>query len=137
MPEYMAAHAKDGEKNKTLPVVEDASPAQPAVIPAVDNKAIAQGLILEAEMLEAQANKKKEEAYQLAPDLKPGRGRPSMDDETRAKVMEERKEKRRNRDRENAAKAKIEKKVNALEDKLQKKIVRDANRKTPVDLSSS
>src|SRR5271165_1129105 len=38
-----------------------------------DSASIAKGLIMQAELLEADANKKREEAYLLSPELKPGR----------------------------------------------------------------
>jgi len=115
--EYMA-------KQKTAPVpsVEDTLSA------LKDPVAIAKGLILQAELLEADANAKREEAYVLAPDLKPGRGRPADPDEIKAEKLEERKEKRRERDRLRAAEAKIDKADAALDAKVAAKLKRDAAR---------
>jgi len=95
-----------------------------------DPVAVAKGLILQAELLEADANAKREEAYLLSPDLKPGRGRPALPEEIMAEKLEERKAKRRERDQRKAAESKIEKKTQALTDKVNAKIVRDAARKT-------
>lgn len=85
-------------------------------------------LLTEAELLEAKANSKREEAYALAPELKPGRGRPPTPEEEKAQKLEERKAKRRERDQRKAAEAKVEKKEAALDAKVQAKIQRDAAR---------
>ena len=93
-----------------------------------DPMAIAKGLILQAELLEQDANAKREEAYTLAPDLKPGRGRPADPEEIKADKMEERKAKRRERDQRKAAEAKVEKLESALNAKVNAKIARDSAR---------
>jgi hypothetical protein len=89
---------------------------------------IAKGLLLEAELLEQQATAKREEAYAMSPDLKPGRGRPALSEDEKKAILEERKEKRRERDRKKAAEARQEKKEKALEDKVSAKLKRDAVR---------
>lgn len=98
-------------------------------IPAGDPVAIAKGLILQAELLEKDAATKREEAYALAPDLKPGRGRPPTPEELKAEKAEERKEKRRERDRLKAAELRAKKQTDALDAKVAAKLERDALRK--------
>ena len=89
---------------------------------------MAKGLIAQAEILEQQAAAKREEAYALAPELKPGRGRPPTPEELKQQKLEERKQKRRERDQRKAAESKIEKKELALDEKVAKKLERDAAR---------
>lgn len=93
-----------------------------------DPVALAKGLILQAELLEQDALAKREEAYALAPDLKPGRGRPATPEELKEQKLEERKAKRRERDQRKAAESKIEKKESALDAKVEAKLKRDAER---------
>ena len=93
-----------------------------------DTVAIAKGLILQAELLEQDANTKREEAYLLAPELKPGRGRPPTPDELKAEKLEDRKAKRRERDKRKAAEAKIEKKESAINAAVEAKINRDSEK---------
>ena len=126
--------AKEASKNssassETAKSVVDATVAAGKNAGA-DPASIAKGLILQAELLEADANAKREEAYLLSPDLKPGRGRPALPEEIMAEKLEERKAKRRERDQRKAAESKVEKKTQALTDKVNAKIVRDAARKT-------
>ena len=102
--------------------------AEAAETESNDPAAIAKGLILQAEMLEKEAATKREEAYALAPDLKPGRGRPSLAEDVRAEKLEERKVKRRERDQRNAAAAKVEKVEAALDAKVEAKLQRDSVR---------
>ena len=85
---------------------------------------------MQAEMLEKDAESKRNEAYAMAPNLKPGKGRPALPEEIMAIKLEERKEKRRERDREKAANAKLEKNAAELNAKVKEKIVRDAARAT-------
>jgi hypothetical protein len=109
----------------------DAAPPVPTVntpVPTGDVSAIAKGLLLQAELLEADATAKREEAYALAPELKPGRGRPATPEELVDQKMEERKAKRRERDQRKAAEAKVEKKEAALDAKVAAKLKRDAAR---------
>ena len=107
-----------------------ASPVEAAV--AIDPKVLAEGLLLEAKLLEAQVEAKRTEAYSLCPELKPGRGRPQLDEDAKARVAAERKEKRKIRDQEILAQSKLDKKAQAAKDRLDKKILRDANKATPV-----
>lgn len=95
---------------------------------SIDLVAKAKILISEAEVLEKKAETMKEEAYLLAPDLKPGRGRPPTPEEEKALKLEERKEKRRERDRRKAAEARAAKAEAAIESKVAAKIARDEKR---------
>jgi len=88
----------------------------------------AKALISQAELLESDAERKREEAYTMAPELRPGRGRPPTPEEEKAQKMEERKAKRRERDQRKAAEAKVEKKEAALDARVAAKINRDAAR---------
>lgn len=85
-------------------------------------------LIAQADALEADADAKREEAYAMAPELKPGRGRPATPDELKAEKLAERKAKRKERDQRNAAEAKVEKVEAALDAKVEAKLRRDAAR---------
>lgn len=126
--------------------VEAERKANPLSDPS-DPAGVAQGLLIQAEMLEAEAKKKRAEAEALDPSLKPkaaksttvkvttvtetttkSRGRPKLSEEEKAIRAEERKVKRRERDRANAAKKKAEKEQQALTDAVNAKIVRDASR---------
>lgn len=93
-----------------------------------DPAAIAKGLIFQAEVLEADALAKREEAYALAPELKPSKGRPADPEDLKAQKAEERKVQRRERDRKKAADAKVSKVENALDAKVAAKLARDAAR---------
>jgi len=93
-----------------------------------DPVAIAKGLIAQAELLETDAAAKREEAYALDPDSRPGRGRPTLPDDIKAEKLEERKDKRRERDRLRAAEAKVDKADAALDAKVAAKLKRDAAR---------
>jgi len=105
----------------------------PLVLPPVgDPSAVAKGLILQAELLEKDAAAKREEAYALDPDSRPGRGRPTLPEDVKAEKAEERKEKRRERDRQKAAEARAEKKASALDAKVAAKIARDEARAAKV-----
>lgn len=94
-----------------------------------DPAVIAKGLIAQAELLEQEAAAKREEAYALHPESRPGRGRPPTPEEEKAQKLEERKLKRRERDQRKAAEAKAEKKSSAIEAKVNAKIARDVARK--------
>jgi hypothetical protein len=94
----------------------------------MDSVAQAKVLISQADALEAQADAKREEAYALVPELKPGRGRPADPEELKAEKLEERKTKRRERDQRKAAEAKVEKKESDLDAKVAAKLKRDAAR---------
>lgn len=93
-----------------------------------DPQALAKSLIAQAETLEQSAQAKRDEAYALAPDLKPGRGRPATPEELRDQKLEERKLKRRERDQRKAAESKVEKKEAAIDAKIAAKIERDTRR---------
>jgi hypothetical protein len=94
----------------------------------VDPVVLAKGLIIQAELLEKDAAVKREEAYALDPDSRPGRGRPTLPEDIKAEKLEERKDKRRERDRVRAAEARIEKKASALDAKVEAKLMRDSVR---------
>ena len=93
-----------------------------------DPTSVAKGLITQAELLEQDALAKREEAYALAPELKPGRGRPATPEELKEQKLEERKAKRKERDQRNAAEVKVVKSETALDAKVAAKIRRDEAR---------
>lgn len=102
-----------------------------SVVTSSDTSAMvakAKSLLSQAESMEETAWAKREEAYALAPELKPGRGRPPTPEEEVEAKLEERKAKRRERDQRKAAEAKVEKKEAALDAKVAAKIKRDAVR---------
>ena len=109
------------------------TPSVADVVDAVqaDPVAIAKGLIIQAELLEKDAAAKREEAYALDPDSRPGRGRPALPEDAKAAALEERKIKRRERDRAKAAADRAAKKEAALDTKVAAKLKRDAARATP------
>lgn len=115
--EYMANQANQTSTQPVDGAVVDADPV-----------AVAKGLIAQAELLEAEAAAKREEAYTMHPESRPGRGRPSLPEELKAQKAEERKIKRRERDQRKAAEAKLEKKTTALDAKVKAKLERDAAR---------
>ncbi len=99
---------------------------------------IARGLIKQAELLESDATAKRNEAYALAPELRPGVGRPALSEDIKAEKLEERKEKRRERDRARAATAKLNKVEAQIESSIESKAIRDAARlgQPPVKFST-
>jgi hypothetical protein len=117
--EYVAAQKSQTAPQQISDIVNGVKP---------DPSALAKGLIIEAELLEKDAAAKREEAYTLAPELKPGKGRPADPEEIKAEKLEERKDKRRERDRLRAAEAKQDKKDEALDAKVEAKLARDAAR---------
>lgn len=123
--EYMARQ-KDQSNTDAVAEAMALAKAEPAADPVV----VAKGLILQAELLEAEAAAKREEAYTLHPESRPGRGRPTLPEDIKAQKLEEQKAKRRERDQRKAAEAKVEKKVAAIDAKVNAKVVRDAARKT-------
>jgi len=102
-----------------------AAQKQARTVPEADKVSIAKGLILQAELLEDDAKSKREEAYNLAPELKPGRGRPADPEEIKAQKEEEKKIARRERDRAKAAALREAKKTEALDAKVSAKLERD------------
>jgi hypothetical protein len=97
-------------------------------VPEADKTSVAKGLIMQAELLEDDAKTKREEAYALAPELKPGRGRPSDPEEIKAQKIEEKKIARRENDRRKAAEKRATRKADALEAKVSAKLARDEAR---------
>jgi hypothetical protein len=120
--EYMA-------RQREASITPDASIADVISSIKQDPTIVAKGLIVQAELLEADAAAKREEAYAMSPELKPGKGRPALPEEIKAQKLEEQKAKRRERDQRNAAEAKVEKKVAVIDAQVDKKIMRDAARK--------
>lgn len=126
--EYMAK--QNQPKPEDIRTAEEKQAAAEALAAKMQDPAgLAKGLIAQAEMLEAEAQKKREEAYALVPELKPGRGRPALPEEIKAEKLEERKAKRRERDQRKAAEAKEAKKEADLDAKVAAKLKRDAARK--------
>ncbi len=93
-----------------------------------DTLSVAKGLLALADQLDEQATAKREEAYAMAPDLKPGRGRPAMAEDERAEKLEDRKTKRRERDQRKAAEARVEKAETLVNDRIAAKLARDEAR---------
>lgn len=120
--EYMA-------RQKAASTTPDTSIADVISSIKQDPAIVAKGLIVQAELLESDAAAKREEAYAMSPELKPGKGRPALPEDIKAQKLEEQKAKRRERDQRNAAEAKVEKKVAAIDAKVNAKVVRDAARK--------
>lgn len=98
---------------------------QAKTVPESDKVSVAKGLIMQAELLEEDAKSKREEAYGLAPELKPGRGRPADPEEIKAQKEAEKKIARRERDRAKAAERKEAKKTEALDARVSAKLARD------------
>jgi hypothetical protein len=127
--------AEYNARQMTTPPVEDTrTPAEKlAAAEAIaarmqDPSAAAKALIAQAEVLEATAAAKREEAYTMSPELKPGRGRPPTPEEEKEQKLEDRKNKRRERDQRKAAEAKVEKVEAALDARVEAKLKRDAAR---------
>lgn len=128
LPEYIAANSPEAKKSaeEKLEALKNSAPL-----------AKAQLLLDEADRLEFQAGNKRVEAYKLAPELNPGAGRPKTPDSEKERIREERLEKRRIRERANRQEQKAEKSVSLLEDKILKKMERDAQRPDPIELNES
>lgn len=110
------------------PTPQVQTPVDTTNMAPTDVVAMAKGLILQAELLEQDAAAKREEAYTLAPELKPGRGRPPTPEELKEQKAEERRIKRRERDQRKAAERKIERAESAIDAKVAAKLERDAAR---------
>ena len=93
---------------------------------AADPTVIAKGLLVQADLLEKDAAAKREEAYALDPESRPGRGRPPLPEDAKAIAAAERKIKRRERDRANAILNKAAKIESAIDTKVAAKLKRDA-----------
>lgn len=126
----------DGKAEEYQAAVKDAETSAPEVARTNDSKDpkfVAQGLILQAELLETDALAKREEAYTMAPELRPDesakkRGRPALTEKEKTTSSERRKEKRRDRDRVRAAKKRLEKTEADIRTAVDNKIVQDAER---------
>lgn len=114
----------------------------PVIEKEIDPVILANGLLAQADVLEKQASElvlqstaKRNEAYALAPSLKPvlNAGRPPLNETEKAANLLDRKQKRLERDRANAAKAKVEKTEQALLEKINNKVVRDSKRTAPIE----
>ena len=115
-----------------------------------DPKTVAYGLLMQVELLEAEAEKKRAEAYEMCPALIPSkkkrrprgeppkvdadgnklRGRPKLTEEERRISNENKKEKRRTRDRANTAKKRGLREKEALTKAVNEKIILDSQRTT-------
>lgn len=107
----------------------EVAPTKPQTYDGDDTKFVAEGLILQAELLEADAAAKREEAYAMEPSLKVDenvkkRGRPVLTSGEKAASDERRKERRRDRDRKKAA----EKRQATLTKSVDSHVVRAAER---------
>jgi hypothetical protein len=122
LEEYMAKQTT--EQNKDVQKTATATTALPEAVVSGDPVAIARGLLLQADLLEKEAKAKKLEAYAMAPELKPGRGRPTLTENEKLMSEHLRKEKRRERDRKKAKELK-ESKVSDIDLRVQAKIQRD------------
>jgi hypothetical protein len=118
--EYKAKQA-----NSAVDAVATVIAAEQASANAADPTAIARALISQAALLESDAASKREKAYELAPELRPGKGRPAMPADVKEVRMVERKDKRRSRDQAKAADAKVNKVTSALDAKVEAKLARD------------
>ena len=95
-------------------------------ITPVDNKAIAQGLLIQADMLLKESELKREEAYQLCPELKPiAKPKKEKTPEEIEAAIARTKANRLEGDRRRAAKAKEAKKDAEISAKAKAKIKRD------------
>ncbi len=114
-------------KQKDVPVEQNtvADTIAAARAMGTDPMAVARGLILQAEVMEADAAQKREEAYALAPELKPGKGRPADPVDVKEQKAEERRAARREKDRAKAAAAKATKATDAVDTKVSAKLARD------------
>lgn len=97
-----------------------------------DPKFVAEGLVLQAELLEADAKAKRTEAYALDPSLdvpeETRRGRPKLSDVEKEASAERRKEKRRERDRTKAAEKRKQVILDEVTMAVDNKVVKDAER---------
>jgi hypothetical protein len=64
------------QQQAPAPVLQESAPAQ-ATEGVLDNSSLASGMISQAEQFEAEAQRLREEAYEMEPSLKPRRGRPA------------------------------------------------------------
>lgn len=103
---------------------------------AIDPTVRAKDLLTQAAALEVEAAAKRQEAYTLVPELKPGVGRPQSSEEHKAIRKEQIKARRLERDRENAAATKVAKREGELDAKVAAKVLRDANRQPEASTSA-
>lgn len=115
--------------DKTVYVPEP-DPAKPTEVFEIDPVEHARGILAKAAELEAQVTQLREQAYGLAPHLKPTKGRPALTPEQRAESQAKRKEKRKVRDREIVVEERVAKRESALDAKVAAKLARDAERQT-------
>lgn len=128
MDEYMKAQSPIEKPEDTRTPEEKKAAAESLAAKMQDPTALAKSLIARAEVLEKEAAEKREEAYAMVPELRPGRGRPALSEEEKAKALEDRKQKRLERDRKKAAETKEKKKEAVLEEKVIRKLKRDAEK---------
>lgn len=120
---------KKAEANKPVEAPQDTARTHDAK----DPKFVAEGLILQAELLEADASTKREEAYAMVPGLRPDesskkRGRPTLTTEEKTASAGRRKEKRRKRDRAKAAEKRKTHAEDEIRTSIDTKVVQDAER---------
>lgn len=90
---------------------------------------VAEGLLMQAQLLEEEAEKKRQEAYAIDPSLAPKKkGRPELSAEEKAQREVEKKQRRLERDRAKAKERREAKAEQALNDAVAEKIARDAAR---------
>lgn len=110
---------------------EDSKPSTEKTLTPDADTSVAKGLLAQAELLEAEARKKREEVYKMFPELRPEevtRGRPENTETQKAARELERNEKRRVYEREQTRKKSEEKKAQAIQEAVDEKIIRDAQR---------
>jgi len=81
----------------TTSAAEEKFAQPPTAAPVNAAESVARGLIVQAELLELEASKKREEAYTIDPSLRPTVGRPTLSSEEKSLRKIKRNEKRRER----------------------------------------
>jgi hypothetical protein len=118
--------------NKKASETPTALAEEAAKVETEENQIVAEAksLLLQADLMEAEAASKRDQAYALAPELKESqkkkRGRPKLSEAERAERAEQRKIKRRERDRARAAERREAAKQAELQSAVDKKVMRDA-----------
>jgi len=142
LDQYKEKEEKQAETNRAIE-------AKANPLSSADPKTVALGLLMQVELLETEADKKRNEAFELCPEMIPSsrkrrptkdegpkldedgnrlRGRPKLTKMERAISNEIKKEKRRLRDRAKAARLRKEKADKVLNEKVDQKILLDAQK---------
>lgn len=108
---------EDQERRVTHDDIPNSQAGQETVSPD-RNEEIADSILEQAKLMEAEAEKKKEEAYSLNPDLRPTKGRPKTTKNAKKKNQENKQERRKIRE-------KHQKKEKEIDRKVEEKIARD------------